>query len=92
VKCRHGRSRGHVHVDGPRLIGKAWGERVNPDKHNWGVEIKGATTNDLLVNQNADGTWLAQRTVDVQPSRIGGREPDAVGQTDSRGNAKERST
>jgi tRNA nucleotidyltransferase (CCA-adding enzyme) len=54
-----------VHVDGPRLYSKAWGEKVNPEKHEPAVEVKGATYTDLLVNQNADGTWLAQCVVDV---------------------------
>lgn len=54
-----------VQVDGRRLDGKAWGEKVNPKKHKPAVEVKGATYTDLVVHQNADGTWLAQCVVDV---------------------------
>jgi tRNA nucleotidyltransferase (CCA-adding enzyme) len=54
-----------VKLDGPRLYGTAWGEKVNREKHEPAVEVKGATYTDLLVDHKADGSWLAQCVVDV---------------------------
>lgn len=50
---------------GPRLVGRAWGEKVNVAKHEPAVEIKGATLTSLRVAREADGRWLAQCVVDV---------------------------
>jgi len=58
-------SRFEVRLDGHRLHGHAWGERVNVEKHQPAVEVKGATLTSLHVQQQADGIWVAQCVVDV---------------------------
>jgi SHS2 domain-containing protein len=47
------------------LHAKAWGEVINEDKHELGVEVKGATCTELKVSQDKEGSWLAQCIVDV---------------------------
>jgi tRNA nucleotidyltransferase (CCA-adding enzyme) len=58
-------SRFRVAIEGQRLRGSAWGERVDPKKHPPGVEVKGATFTELAVRQAKDGMWIAQCVVDV---------------------------
>ena len=59
-------SRFDVHIgDGKRLEASAWGETLDPSRHETGVEVKGATYTSLRVEQQPDGTWLAQCIVDV---------------------------
>jgi tRNA nucleotidyltransferase (CCA-adding enzyme) len=58
-------SRFGVVVEGHRLSGSAWGERVDPQRHPPGVEVKGATFTELVVRREEDGTWIAQCVVDV---------------------------
>ena len=58
-------SRFEVHIDGHRLEGKAWGERVDVVRHQPAVEVKGATYTALRVGQGESGEWLAQCVVDV---------------------------
>jgi SHS2 domain-containing protein len=53
-----------VHLDGTRLHGKAWGERIDPARHHPAVEIKGATYTTLRVAHEHD-QWIAQTVVDV---------------------------
>ena len=53
-----------VRIEGMRLRGQAWGERVEPARHYPAVEVKGATYTDLRVEPKADG-WVAQTVVDV---------------------------
>jgi len=53
-----------VQIDGQRLEGKAWGERVNVTRHQPAVEVKGATYTALRVSLEK-GSWLAQCVVDV---------------------------
>lgn len=53
-----------VRIDGSRLHGTAWGERVDPTRHHPAVEVKGATYTSLLVAPVDDG-WIAQTVVDV---------------------------
>jgi SHS2 domain-containing protein len=53
-----------VRLDGTRLHGKAWGERVDPARHHPAVEIKGATYTTLRV-AHEHGKWIAQTVVDV---------------------------
>ncbi len=48
-----------------RLDGRAWGEKVNRQRHRPVVEVKGATFTELSVRQDADGLWRAQCVVDV---------------------------
>jgi tRNA nucleotidyltransferase (CCA-adding enzyme) len=54
-----------VQIDGTRLRGKAWGETIDPARHELAVEVKGATYTGLSVAQRAAGDWLAQCVVDV---------------------------
>jgi SHS2 domain-containing protein len=58
-------SRFEVHIDGQRLKGKAWGEKVDITRHQPAVEVKGATYTALRVRQGESGEWLAQCVVDV---------------------------
>ncbi len=58
-------SRFEVHISGNQLRGKAWGEKIDVERHQPAVEIKGATCTDLLVRRRQDGAWLAQCVVDV---------------------------
>lgn len=54
-----------VKIDGSRLRATARGEKAMKQKHEPAVEVKGATFTELLVAQQADGTWVAQCVVDV---------------------------
>lgn len=47
------------------LIGKAWGETIDPEKHQLAVEIKGATFTELKAEQNESGECVVQCIVDV---------------------------
>lgn len=58
-------SRFEVHCDNNGLQAKAWGERVDVEKHEPAVEVKGATYTSLKVKQDESGEWLAQCVVDV---------------------------
>jgi tRNA nucleotidyltransferase (CCA-adding enzyme) len=54
-----------VSIDGSRLTATAWGEAVDPARHEPAVEIKGATYTALAVAPLDDDHWLAQCVVDV---------------------------
>lgn len=54
-----------VTIDERRLTASARGEALDPDRHDAGVEPKGATYTMLRVAQREDGTWEAQCVVDV---------------------------
>jgi tRNA nucleotidyltransferase (CCA-adding enzyme) len=54
-----------VALDGHCLRATAWGEEVDPDRHQPAVEIKGATYTELKVGRDESGRWLAQCVVDV---------------------------
>ncbi len=54
-----------VHINQHHLHATAWGEEVDLARHQPAVEVKGATYTALKVEQQADGTWLAQCVVDV---------------------------
>ena len=54
-----------VTLDGSRLLGKAWGEKIDVARHQPGVEVKGATYTALRVRQDQEGVWIAQCVVDV---------------------------
>ncbi len=54
-----------VHIEDSRLSAWAWGEPVEPARHNPAVEVKGATYTELQVTRRADGQWIAQAVVDV---------------------------
>jgi len=58
-------SRFEVHIEGQKLTGKAWGEKVDVVRHQPAVEVKGATYTALKVSQDRVGNWLAQCVVDV---------------------------
>lgn len=54
-----------VHIQGPRLRAKVWGQPIDLDGQELAVEPKGATYTALSVRQVADGTWVAECVVDV---------------------------
>jgi tRNA nucleotidyltransferase (CCA-adding enzyme) len=58
-------SRFAVSLNRHRLHATAWGEAVDPQKHQPAVEVKGATYTELKVEQGESGQWLAQCVVDV---------------------------
>ncbi len=58
-------ARFEVHIDGYRLQARAWGERVERERHQPAVEIKGATYTQLSVGRDEQGIWHAQCVVDV---------------------------
>jgi len=58
-------SRYEVQIDGGRLRGRAWGEKVNTKRHSPIVEVKGATYTGLHVRRSPGGEWIAQCVVDV---------------------------
>jgi len=58
-------SRFAVDIRDHRLTATAWGEPVEPARHQPAVEVKGATYCDLRVRRLDDGRWLAQCVVDV---------------------------
>jgi tRNA nucleotidyltransferase (CCA-adding enzyme) len=51
-------SDGHLH-------GRAWGEAIDPLRHQPTVEIKGATFTELKVVMDRQGLWTAQCVLDV---------------------------
>jgi tRNA nucleotidyltransferase (CCA-adding enzyme) len=53
-----------VKMEDASLTGTAWGERLDQDRHEPEVEIKGATYHMLKVME-ADGRFVAQCVVDV---------------------------
>ena len=58
-------SRFAVSLNRHSLHATAWGEAVDPQKHQPAVEVKGATYTELKVEQGESGQWLAQCVVDV---------------------------
>lgn len=58
-------SRFQVRLQGAELFASAWGEAVDPPRHQPAVEVKGATYTALSVAQGKDGHWTAQCVVDV---------------------------
>jgi SHS2 domain-containing protein len=57
-------SRFNVNIEGASLKGTASGERLDRERHEPNVEIKGATYHMLKVKE-ADGRFIAQCVVDV---------------------------
>ena len=53
-----------VKMEGTSLTGTAWGEKLDQERHEPNVEIKGATYHMLKVTE-ADGRFVAQCVVDV---------------------------
>lgn len=58
-------SRFEVQIEKHKLIGTAWGEKVDADRHELAVEVKAATFMELKAYKNNDGQWVAQCVVDV---------------------------
>jgi tRNA nucleotidyltransferase (CCA-adding enzyme) len=58
-------ARYEVRIDGNSLFANAWGEPIDENKHELGVEVKGATCTELKVARDQDGGWIAQCVVDV---------------------------
>ncbi|HEY7671657.1 MAG TPA: archease [Gammaproteobacteria bacterium] len=58
-------SRFDVEIGAGTLQGRAWGEKVDVQKHRPAVEVKGATYTSLRVALERDGMWTAQCVVDV---------------------------
>ena len=54
-----------VRLDGVRLHGTGWGEKIDVARHQPAVEVKGATYTALRVQQDQSGAWLAECVVDV---------------------------
>ena len=55
----------HVTISGTSLRGTISGERIDPQRHDLTVEVKGATVTALKVARGEDGNWIAQCVVDV---------------------------
>lgn len=47
------------------LQADAWGEKIDLDRHQPVVEVKGATYTALQVYQDDDGNWHAKTVIDV---------------------------
>jgi len=58
-------SRFRVGIEGGALRAEAWGEPIDPARHEIAVEAKGATFTALEVAHKPDDTWVAQCVVDV---------------------------
>ena len=54
-----------VAIDDHRLLAEAWGEHVEPARHQPAQEVNGATLTGVDVHQDADGIWHARCVVDV---------------------------
>ena len=57
-------SRFEVKVGADGLVGAAWGEPMDPTRHELNHEVKAITLHGLKVEQTADG-WLAEVIVDI---------------------------
>ena len=57
-------SKFEVKINGTSLIGSAWGEMLDRERHQAHVEVKGATYHMLSV-QERDNGYVAQCVVDV---------------------------
>jgi SHS2 domain-containing protein len=58
-------ARFEVRINMRDLAGRAWGEPIDPTRHEVAIEVKGATYTDLKVGPRPGGGWLAQCVVDV---------------------------
>jgi SHS2 domain-containing protein len=57
-------SRFEVHVGADGLHGSAWGEPLDPQRHELAHEVKAITYHGLRVEETPDG-WLAELIVDI---------------------------
>lgn len=59
-------SRFELHISSTlQLTATAWGEPVEPSRHQPAVEVKGATYTALSVVHHDEGDWVVQCVVDV---------------------------
>ena len=58
-------ARYEVELRDTQLNSRAWGETVDPVRHQPAVEVKGATLTELKVGKIVTGNWVAQCVVDV---------------------------
>jgi len=58
-------SRFEVTLENHRLTAKVWGEKADPDRHEFAVEVKAATFMELKAYKDNDGQWVVQCVVDV---------------------------
>jgi tRNA nucleotidyltransferase (CCA-adding enzyme) len=58
-------ARFEVAIENHTLAATAWGEAIDFDRHELGVEVKGATCTSLQVCREESGQWSAQCVVDV---------------------------
>jgi tRNA nucleotidyltransferase (CCA-adding enzyme) len=58
-------ARFEVAIENHTLAATAWGEAIDLDRHELGVEVKGATCTSLQVCREESGQWSAQCVVDV---------------------------
>ncbi|MDH4202836.1 MAG: archease [Phycisphaerae bacterium] len=54
-----------VKLENHKLTGTAWGEKCDPDRHEFAVEVKAATFMELKAYKDNDGQWVVQCVVDV---------------------------
>ncbi|MBJ6765022.1 archease [Myxococcaceae bacterium JPH2] len=54
-----------VRIDGPRLFGHGYGERVKPTREPRAPPVTGATLAEVSVRQGADGLWTAECLVEL---------------------------
>ena len=54
-----------IQIRDGHLKAKVCGERIDREKHQPAVEIKGATLTELRVQKDKEGDWLAQCVIDV---------------------------
>jgi SHS2 domain-containing protein len=57
-------SRFEVHHQPGRLTAQAWGERIDPQRHELAMEVKAITYHGLKLEPDADG-WLAEVILDI---------------------------
>ena len=58
-------SRFEVVIENHHLTGTAWGEKADPDRHEFAVEVKAATFMELKAYHTNDDQWIVQCVVDV---------------------------
>lgn len=58
-------SRFEVRIHGSELEAALCGEKIDLDRHDPRVEIKGATCTEARVSKDENGMWVAQCVVDV---------------------------
>lgn len=54
-----------IHINGHHLHATAWGEAIDPARHQLALAVKGATLTELRVEPLDAEHWLAQCVIDV---------------------------